>query len=208
MKIIISAKSAAAKAGVLVTPVFSDALDAPHLREADSKSGGRIAALRAIGEGSGSRYSCTLTSAGRLPADHLLLVGAGARADFGRQELQRWASAATRRLAGRKVTRLAIDATGIINFFDCHLLHFFQGGFRDGHGSTQGVEDSNFHFTVKVAATAATATGRERQSYDTCGGTGSETPGKTRNHVRRRSRRKVPRVTRLPQSTEHSPKDL
>ena len=47
MKIIITAKSAAAKAGVLVTPVFSDQLDAPHLREADSKSGGRIAALRA-----------------------------------------------------------------------------------------------------------------------------------------------------------------
>lgn len=82
MRIIISAKSAAAKAGVLVTPVFSDQLDAPHLRETDSKSGGRIAALRAIGEGTGSRYSCTLTSAGRLPADHLLLVGAGARADF------------------------------------------------------------------------------------------------------------------------------
>jgi leucyl aminopeptidase len=114
MKIIITAKSAAAKAGVLVTPVFSDQLDAPHLREADSKSGGRIAALLAIGEGTGSRYSCTLTSAGRLPADHLLLVGAGPRADFGRQELQRWASAATRRLAGRKVTRLAIDATGIV----------------------------------------------------------------------------------------------
>ena len=114
MRIIITAKGAAAKAGVLVTPVFSDQLDASYLREIDSKSGGRIAALRAIGEGTGSRYSCTLTSAGRLPADHLLLVGAGARADFGRQELQRWASAATRRLAGRKVTRLAIDATGIV----------------------------------------------------------------------------------------------
>ncbi|MFM9128292.1 MAG: M17 family peptidase N-terminal domain-containing protein, partial [Candidatus Limnocylindrus sp.] len=114
MKVIITAKGAAAKAGVLVTPIFSDQLDAPYLREVDSKSGGRIAALRAIGEGTGSRYSSTLTSAGRLPADHLLLVGAGARADFGRQELQRWAAAATRRLAGRKVARLAIDATGII----------------------------------------------------------------------------------------------
>jgi len=68
MKIIITAKGAAAKAGVMVTPVFSDQLDAPYLREADSKSGGRIAALRAIGEGTGSRYNCTLTSAGRLPA--------------------------------------------------------------------------------------------------------------------------------------------
>jgi len=68
MRIIITAKSAAAKAGVLVTPVFSDQLDAPHLREADSKSGGRIAALRAIGEGTGSRYSCTLTSAGQRAA--------------------------------------------------------------------------------------------------------------------------------------------
>ncbi|MFM8915329.1 MAG: M17 family peptidase N-terminal domain-containing protein, partial [Candidatus Limnocylindrus sp.] len=114
MKVIITAKGAAAKAGVLVTPIFSDQLDAPYLREVDSKSGGRIAALRAIGEGTGGRYSSTLTSAGRLPADHLLLVGAGARADFGRQELQRWAAAATRRLAGRTVTRLAIDATGII----------------------------------------------------------------------------------------------
>ena len=114
MKIIITAKDAAAKAGVLVSPVFSDQLDAPYLRDADRKSGGRISALHAIGEGTGSRYASALTSAGRLPAEHLLLVGAGARADFGRQELQRWASAATRRLAGRKVTRLAIDATGII----------------------------------------------------------------------------------------------
>lgn len=114
MRIIVTAKSASANAGVFVAPVFSDQLDAPHLSEVDAKSGGRVAALRALGEVTGGRYVSVLTSAGRLPADHLLLVGAGARADFGRQELQRWAAAATRRLAGRRVTRIAVDATGII----------------------------------------------------------------------------------------------
>ena len=81
MRIVITAKGAAARAGVLVAPVFSDQLDAPYLREIDSKSGGRIAPLRAIGEVTGSRYSTALTVAGRLPAEHLLLVGAGARAE-------------------------------------------------------------------------------------------------------------------------------
>ena len=50
MRFIITAKSAAAKAGVLVTPVCSDQLDALYLREFDSKSGGRIAAARRAGE--------------------------------------------------------------------------------------------------------------------------------------------------------------
>ena len=114
MRTIVTVKSAAARAQVLAVPIFSDHLDAPYLREIDSKSGGRVAALHAIGEAKGSRYGSSLTSAGRLPADHLLLVGAGARSDFGRQELQRWAAAVARRLAGRMVSRLAIDASGIV----------------------------------------------------------------------------------------------
>ncbi len=104
----------AAKTEILAIPLFSDDLGSTHLREVDAAAGGALAALRGIGEATGRRYSASLAAGGRLPADHLLFVGAGARSDFDRQALLRWAAAVVRRLAGRRVSRITIDATSIV----------------------------------------------------------------------------------------------
>jgi leucyl aminopeptidase len=105
---------AAGAADLLATPIFCDNLDAAHLRAIDAKSGGHVEALRAIGELTGNRFSQSLIPGGRLPAPHLLLMGAGERAELDRQSLLRWTSAVTRRLAGGRTKRLAIDATPIV----------------------------------------------------------------------------------------------
>ena len=105
----------AANCEILAVPLFSNDLGSTHLREIDAASGGALSALRAIGEASGRRYGASLSAGGKLPADHLLFVGAGAAHDLDRQALLRWSSAVVRRLAGRKVSRLTVDATPIIS---------------------------------------------------------------------------------------------
>jgi len=117
MRFQVSAKGingAAGKGQVLAHPLFSDDLESTHVRAVDSLSGGQVAALRQIGEATGKRYALALADGGRLPATHLLLAGVGPRHDADRQVLRRWAAAVVRRLAGRRVTRLAIDATPIV----------------------------------------------------------------------------------------------
>ncbi len=105
---------ATGKGGVLALPIFSDELETAHLHQINAKSAGVVASLRAIGEVKGTLYGAALAPAGTLPAEHLLITGAGPVADLDRQVLRRWASAVVRRLAGRTVTRLAIDATPLI----------------------------------------------------------------------------------------------
>ena len=69
----------AAKTEILAIPLFSDDLGSTHVREVDAAAGGALSALRTIGEATGRRFSASLAAGGRLPADHLLFVGAGAR---------------------------------------------------------------------------------------------------------------------------------
>ena len=95
----------AAKTEILAIPLFSDDLGSTHVREVDAAAGGALSALRTIGEATGRRFSASLAAGGRLPADHLLFVGAGARSDFDRQALLRWGAAVVRRLAGWRVVR-------------------------------------------------------------------------------------------------------
>ena len=71
-----------------------------------------------------------------------------------------------------------LDTAGCIDFFDRHLLDFFQSRFGDRHRSAQGMKDTDFDFTIKVATTTsgittATATGGHCHSH-CCGSERSE----------------------------------
>ncbi len=117
MRVVVSASGlsgATGRGGVLGIPLISEKRESPHLTEVDRRSGGQLTVLRAVGEGSAKRYSFSSAPAGNLPADQLLFAGLGSAETLDRQALLRWAAAVTRKLAGRNVRRLAIDATPIV----------------------------------------------------------------------------------------------
>ena len=110
---------ATAKSGLLAIPLVngkgaSEKGTSAHLTEVDRRSGGQLTALRAVGDAPSKRFSFSTAPAGSLPAEQLLFAGLGSAETLDRQALLRWAAAVTRKLAGRNVRRLAIDATPII----------------------------------------------------------------------------------------------
>ena len=122
MRIQISAgglSGATAKSGLLAIPLIngkgsSEKGTSAHLTEVDRRSGGQLTALRAVGDAPSKRFSFSTAPAGSLPAEQLLFAGLGSAETLDRQAILRWAAAVTRKLAGRNVRRLAIDATPII----------------------------------------------------------------------------------------------
>lgn len=122
MKILVSANGfggATSKSGVLAIPLVaatgtSASRDTAHLSEVDRRSGGGLTALRNVDDASTKRFAFATAAAGSLPAEQLLFAGLGSAETLDRQTLLRWAAAVTRRLAGRDVRRLAIDATPIV----------------------------------------------------------------------------------------------
>jgi leucyl aminopeptidase len=95
-------------ADILVVPI---ALGAPldgSLGELDRRLGGELSALVALGELQAKRYASTLVGGGELAAGRLLVVGIGEPGELDREATRKVAAAALRRLAGRKVGRLAV----------------------------------------------------------------------------------------------------
>ena len=105
---------ATAKSGLLAIPLVNEKGTSAHLTEVDRRSGGQLTALRAVGDAPSKRFSFSTAPAGSLPAEQLLFAGLGSAETLDRQALLRWAAAVTRKLAGRNVRRLAIDATPIV----------------------------------------------------------------------------------------------
>jgi len=105
---------ATAKSGVLAIPLISEKGVSAHLAEVDRRSGGQLTALRAVGDASAKRFSFATAPAGNLAAEQLLFAGLGNLESLDRQALLRWVASVTRKLAGRNVHRLAIDATPIV----------------------------------------------------------------------------------------------
>jgi leucyl aminopeptidase len=95
-------------ADILVVPLAADApLDGP-LGELDRRMDGELSALTAIGELQGKRYASSLVSGAGLTASRLLAIGIGDPAELDRETARKVAAAAIRRLAGRKVGRVAV----------------------------------------------------------------------------------------------------
>ena len=45
-----------------------------------------------------------------------------------------------------------VDATGLVDLFDRHLLSFLEGRFGDGHGPTEGVKNTDFDVSIKIGS--------------------------------------------------------
>ena len=105
---------ATGRGGVLAAPLIKEKGQSAHTTEIDRRSGGQLTALRAVGEGSATRFHFSSSPAGTLPADQLLFAGLGSAESLDRQAIVRWAAAVTRKLAGRNIRRLVIDAAPIV----------------------------------------------------------------------------------------------
>ena len=93
---------------VLVVPIVGEPAFEGPLAELDRRSGGELSTLAGFGEVQGRRFAIGLAAAGELPATRIVTVGAGEAAELD-LETARWVAAtAIRRLAGRKVGRMAI----------------------------------------------------------------------------------------------------
>jgi leucyl aminopeptidase len=102
---------------VLVLPIVGEPVLDGILGELDRRASGELAALTRLGEATGKRFSTVLAAAGGLPADRLLVVGAGEAGSLDRETVRRAAASAMRRLGGRQVRRLAVwlDPLGAID---------------------------------------------------------------------------------------------
>ena len=98
----------AVPADALVVPVAGEPAFEGPLGELDRRSGGELSALAAFGELSGKRYATALAAPGELPVRRLVVVGAGEPTSIDRETVVRLAAAGLRRLAGRRVERLAV----------------------------------------------------------------------------------------------------
>jgi leucyl aminopeptidase len=93
---------------VLVIPIVGEPAFEGPLGELNSRSGGELAALEAFGELRAKRYSTALAGPGELPANRLLVVGAGDADTLDRETVLHLAASAERRLGGRKVSSLGV----------------------------------------------------------------------------------------------------
>jgi leucyl aminopeptidase len=100
-------------ADVLVVPIAGEPRFDGQLGEIDRRSGGELRALLAFGELSAKRYSTALAASGELPVGRVLVVGLGDPGKLDRESIRHAAATCIRRLAGRKVDRLAFWLGGI-----------------------------------------------------------------------------------------------
>jgi leucyl aminopeptidase len=94
-------------ADAIAIPLIGEPRFEGPLAELDRRAGGELAALAAFGEIKTERYGTVLAGAGELKAGRLLTVAAGDPETITRQVVIRMGSVVERRLAGRKVRRLA-----------------------------------------------------------------------------------------------------
>ena len=121
MRISVSAnglQGATGRGGVLAIPLAAEKRQSTYITEIDRRSGGQLSALRAVGEGSAARFHFSASPAGTLPAEQIRFAGLGGAESLDRQAIVRWAAAVTRKLAGRNVRRLVIDAAPIVAALD------------------------------------------------------------------------------------------
>ena len=102
-------------ADVLVIPVLDEPAFEGVLDELDRRIGGELRALASFGELKAKRYSTSLAASGEIPAGRVLIVGAGDAAKINRETVVRIGATAERRLGGRRVGRLAIWLTPLID---------------------------------------------------------------------------------------------
>ena len=95
-------------ADLLIVPVVGEPAFTDELDELDRRSGGELRALHAFGELRAKTYAAALGAPGDLPVQRVLAVSGGKTADFNREIARRLASAALRRLIGRKVGTAAV----------------------------------------------------------------------------------------------------
>ncbi|MGA1647226.1 MAG: leucyl aminopeptidase family protein [Candidatus Limnocylindrus sp.] len=107
-------QGATGRGGVLAIPLAAEKSQSAYITEVDRRSGGQLTALRAVGEASAKRFHFSSSPAGGLPAEQILFAGLGGAESLDRQALVRWAAAVTRKLAGRNIRRLVIDAAPIV----------------------------------------------------------------------------------------------
>jgi leucyl aminopeptidase len=95
-------------ADVLAIPIVGEPVFDGPLGELDRRSGGELSVLATLGELTSERFSSALGASGGLPAGRVLTVGAGDAAELDRESVRKVGASAIRRLAGRKVRRLAV----------------------------------------------------------------------------------------------------
>ena len=100
-------------ADVLVVPTAGEPRFDGQLGEIDRRSGGELQALSTFGELTAKRYSTALAAGNGLPVGRVLVVGLGDAAKLDRETVRHAAATAIRRLAGRRVDRLAFWLGGI-----------------------------------------------------------------------------------------------
>ncbi len=95
-------------ADVLIVPIGATPAFDGVLGELDRRAGGELQALVAFGELRGKRYAAALAHGGEAKAGRLLTVGLGDVGSVDREVTVRVGAAGVRRLAGRKVHRVAV----------------------------------------------------------------------------------------------------
>jgi leucyl aminopeptidase len=95
-------------ADVLALPVMGEPEFAGVLDEIDRRSGGELRALTEFGEVRARRYLTALSAPGDVPVGRLLTVSVGDPAEVDREVVLHVGASIERRLAGRKVSTLAI----------------------------------------------------------------------------------------------------
>lgn len=98
----------AVAADALVVPIVGEPAFEGPLAELDRRTGGELSSLAGFGELSAKRYAAALAAPGELPVRRVVTVGAGDVATVDRETVVRLAATGLRRLAGRRVERLAI----------------------------------------------------------------------------------------------------
>jgi len=105
-------------ADLLVVPVASEPDFGGPLGELDRRLDGEVRALVDFGDLNAKRYSSASMSARTLAARRILLVTMGNPARLDRETVVRVAATAVRRLAGRKVSRMAFWLSPIADAID------------------------------------------------------------------------------------------
>ena len=95
-------------ADVLVVPIIGEPDFQGPLDELDRRSGGELRAMAEFRELRAKRHTTSLTAGGELPAKRILTVSLGDEDKIDREDVVKVAATAERRLAGRRVSSLAI----------------------------------------------------------------------------------------------------
>ncbi len=105
---VVTARPWEVAADLLIVPVVGEPAFVDELDELDRRSGGELRSLEAFGELSAKAYGAALGAPGELPVRRILAVSGGKADAFDREIARKLASAALRRLIGRKVGTAAV----------------------------------------------------------------------------------------------------